>query len=438
MELQTSTNLLCKYKTDLENLIESPYELDSKYFTGKRSFKNSKKLTFQATVKLLLTPLISSLSLILFRCPKLVSGASKSAFVQARGKINPLFFRYMNEKIIGVLGCFYKGDGRYKGYRVYGGDGTTIHLPQTKACMKEFRAVKNQHVERCLAQAVLLVDLVTGHIVKMVTSSYGDSERHMFFNLLFPELPIKSICVLDRLYPSAEFFYEFERRGLLYIMRCKKKFNKEVRAFEERGGTDEIVDMSISHSSLTSLKKKYQVTCKDKIRVRFIRIFIEGKVDYTLVTNILDSSLDLNDFAKLYQMRWRVETVIDYLKNKLQLENFSGHKVEHVKQDLEAIPCKYNAVLGLYQIAQNELDKIHKDKSEKRRINMTLAVHVFADLMKSEVQSIEELRLLCGYSLYHLIRNPEIIREGRSNPRNKQVRNGRGRCRYDPNFKQCA
>ena len=59
-----------------------------------------------------------------------------------------------------------------------------------------------------------------------------------------------------------------------------------------------------------------------------IRIEIE-----VLMTSLLDSNIDKEEFKKLYGLRWEIETFFGVLKGRLSLENFTGLTVEAIKQD---------------------------------------------------------------------------------------------------------
>lgn len=438
MNLQISANLLCKYIKEIENRISLSLIDDRKYLRGKRSFKNSKQLPLLSTVKLLLTPMLSCLSLILIRSPRLANGSSKSAFVQARGKVSPEYFKILNDHLVSLLQSGQETSHLYKGYGLYGIDGTTIYLPQTPGCRNAFGVAKNQHGEQCYARAALCANLLTRECLGIEHGRYNASELELA-KALYSRIPARSICVMDRLYPSGQLFYTFDQQNQYFLIRCKVNFNRYVKDFVKSGKSDDVVEMKISQRAITPLKRLgYDVTCNHQVTVRLIRVSVPNSEDYILITNVLDPSMTIDDFAKIYQMRWKMETIIDCLKNKFRLEHFSGHKVLHVEQDIQAVVCKYNAMLGLYRIAQKELDEKDKDKEVKRRVNMNLTIHLFADLLKASPENEDERIGFCKCILQCLVRNPESVRTGRSFPRSKKYNKARGRCWFNYNYKYSA
>lgn len=71
--------------------------------------------------------------------------------------------------------------------------------------------------------------------------------------------------------------------------------------------------------------------------------------------------LKYEEFKGLYFKRWGIETKFDELKNKFQIENFSGIKPVIIEQDFYAILLLSNIASIFEQEAQEEL----KEKNEK-------------------------------------------------------------------------
>ena len=57
-----------------------------------------------------------------------------------------------------------------------------------------------------------------------------------------------------------------------------------------------------------------------------------GEIE-VLMTSLLDSNIDKEEFKKLYGLRWEIETFFGVLKGRLSLENFTGLTIEAIKQD---------------------------------------------------------------------------------------------------------
>lgn len=62
------------------------------------------------------------------------------------------------------------------------------------------------------------------------------------------------------------------------------------------------------------------------IKLRVLKVVLDtGEVEI-LITNLTEDELKYEDSKELYFKRWGIETKFDELKNKFQIENFSGMK----------------------------------------------------------------------------------------------------------------
>ncbi len=66
------------------------------------------------------------------------------------------------------------------------------------------------------------------------------------------------------------------------------------------------------------------VRSKIEVTLRFIKILLPDGNEEFLITNIFDSDFTDSDFGELYHMQCNIETNYDDIKNKLEIENFSG------------------------------------------------------------------------------------------------------------------
>ena len=105
---------------------------------------------------------------------------------------------------------------------------------------------------------------------------------------------------------------------------------------------------------LESQKKSYQV--------RVIKLELPTGETETLLTNLGRKSFKKSEFMALYFKRWPIETKYNTLKNKLEIENFSGRMLISVQQDFYATMYISNLV-AITKIMTNEgIKKQTKDK----------------------------------------------------------------------------
>ncbi len=70
------------------------------------------------------------------------------------------------------------------------------------------------------------------------------------------------------------------------------------------------------------------IVVKDKeneFRLRVINIILSSDETEKLVTNLIEENYTNEDFKQLYFKRWSIEVKYNQLKNRYELENFSGN-----------------------------------------------------------------------------------------------------------------
>ncbi|MEM9981754.1 MAG: transposase [Bacteroidota bacterium] len=104
---------------------------------------------------------------------------------------------------------------------------------------------------------------------------------------------------------------------------------------------------------------------KESLKVRVVRILLSwGEYEY-LLTN---THFTLGQLSELYHLRWGVETRYGFLKENLQLENFSSKTTQGVLQDFHA--CILTSNLAQLVIKEAELELVEKERraSKKEKI----------------------------------------------------------------------
>jgi hypothetical protein len=206
-------------------------------------------------------------------------------------------------------------------YRVLAIDGSKITLPDDKALLEHFGGC-GEGAKSPAAQASVLYDVLNDIVVDAGIVPLNKGERKLALahinncqNLMLDE---KKLIIFDRGYASFELISALEERAMHYVMRVKKKFNKDIDAQTKSDG----------YVWLEQGGKR--------IHVRVIKFTLDSGEEEVLITNITDKRLGKNAFKKLYFMRWPVEIKYDVVKNKLELENFTTRTAEGIRQDFFA------------------------------------------------------------------------------------------------------
>ena len=98
--------------------------------------------------------------------------------------------------------------------------------------------------------------------------------------------------------------------------------------------------------------------------VRVLKVTLSNGDTETLLTNLQQEQLPLEQAAQLYFKRWGIETAYDTLKSKFQLENFSGKTEVSVLQDFYATVY----LAGFAAICAAEADKLIADNDKNKSL----------------------------------------------------------------------
>lgn len=124
-------------------------------------------------------------------------------------------------------------------------------------------------------------------------------------------------------------------------------------------------------------KENPDAACKmaaaGSLELRFVRIKLPSGKDKVVVTNLDNKDFNTEEIAYLYSLRWGVETVYDDLKNKLEIENFTGTKANIIMQDVFATVLLSNIINDI--IIETSANIKQKFKHEMR-INRVFSIGV--------------------------------------------------------------
>ena len=321
-------------------------------------------MTFKSIVIFMLNFVKKSLQLELDDFYNGVNGTSlnvtKQAFSEARQKISPTAFIKMSDKIIK---WFYKDTDfkRYKGYRLLSIDGIILEINNTEKLRNEFGYIENQTIKVARAKATGLYDVENDMILTSVIGKYRASERTQAEELINKLGDIgfsNDLILFDRGYPSRDFILFIENKKIHYLMRVSSAFLKVV---VNAPNADQIIE----------IKYKGKI-----IKMRVLKFELDLGMTEVLITNIFDQSFSVADFKVLYFKRWGIEVKYNELKNRLQVENFSGETPIAIEQDFYATMYLSNMVSLAKMDANAIIMEENKDKSLKYeyKVNVNILI----------------------------------------------------------------
>jgi hypothetical protein len=288
---------------------------------------------------------------------------SKSAFVQARKKIQPEVFKHLNQRIVEEFYTDNSGVSKQFGdLRILAMDGSRLTLPFTKELENIYGQTKNQtntHIVQ--ARACVLYDLLNKICINGVLSSIDIDERTQAKQLLEHCQP-NDLIIYDRGYPSFGLMYEHNQKNLHFLIRMPLDFSQVVKDFVSSGKNSQIVEIKPGQKKSFENKPYNKSTT---LNIRLVRIVLHSGAIEVLATSLLDSKNYGNDiFKELYFQRWKIETYYDELKNKLKIEEFSGYSNQSILQDFYSTLF----VSNIQTLIENEINEEVEKKIETKKI----------------------------------------------------------------------
>jgi len=276
-----------------------------KYFT------RESVLGFENTALLILNMIKKSIKVELmnffYQVDKQVPAPSRQAFSEAREKISFNAFKDFFEKSC-ELALNSDGARLCKGYRLFGVDGTSFIVgPLSKLAdyFGESTTVKNKAMCRISG----IVDVLNDCIVDALVSPFRIGERALAIEQIKKLKPVSNaLFLLDRGYWSPVLTKEIIKNGQKFLMRLASNTGKTI-VTDENGGPYPLRRLSF--------------------------ILPSGETE-VLLTNLTADEFSDNELFVLYAKRWGIETKYLELKDRLQIDKFSGGSVNIILQDIYA------------------------------------------------------------------------------------------------------
>lgn len=327
---------------------------------------------------------------------------SKPGYLKQRMKLNPLAFyelyRHHNRN-------FYAEPGfsTFQGYIVLAADGSGINIPTTRETLEEFGTSSRKGTK---PQASIGLGCLYDVMNRMILES--DCCKCKFDEMRLAEEQIGRVretigdsqpflVVMDRGYPSTAAFIRMMDKGLLFLVRLKSSdYKKEQNALS---GSDEWVDILLDKSRMNHYKGTdigRRMEELGTIRLRMVKVPLPEEREEILITNLPSETFDRGQIAELYHMRWGIETAYETLKDRLQLENFTGTKPVLLMQDIYSTIYISNLAEDIIRDAEAELDEKETHRKHKMAINQTLSIGILKNdliyiLLETDAQKQDRL-----------------------------------------------
>lgn len=329
---------------------------------------------------------------------------SRQAFEKARLKINYTAFLELY-KLSVKIGLDPEDSSFLKGYRLLGIDGSTLMLEKSEELIEYFGG-STPNKGDVFARISVCYDVLNDFTLAGSIKPYSTGEREMALEILkeIDEMQCKNnLFLFDRGYWSPDLIDTIFKGGNKFLMRIP---------------LNAISTITKSTSNSGYVKKK----CNDTIQtLRYYKFQLASGEEEILVTNLSEDEFSDAELSSLYFMRWGVETKYQELKERLQLENFSGKSVLAVKQDFYCTLYLSNLISFSKYESDEIIKESRKDKNNKYayKTNTNYSVGVLKNalvcvLLEPDAQLRSQM---FNKVIYKMSKNPVPIKPGRSAPR---------------------
>lgn len=383
-------------------------------------FTRNRKLPFTKLVIFMLGMIKVSIQVALDRffesiCEEDVHMAQQS-FSESREKIRWVAFHDLYKVIIDPIYDHYYET--WHGYRVSAIDGSKVQLPDDPQ-LRDFFGTMGKNSTAATGQGSVLYDVYNNVLIDAQLEPLTICERTLALRHIDELCKMasfdKELIIFDRGYPSFELIEALIIRGISFLMRVKRGFNSSIDQLSEG-----------DHRGIMLRRGGHEDIC-----LRVIKFTLSSGEEETLVTDIADKRMGIKAFKELYFKRWPVETKYDEIKNKLDIENFSGRTVNAIMQDFFITMYMSNLIAIACWEAQEDVDdeRTLKDNKYNYHVNVNLAVgtlkerFILALLEKNPRKRRKKVRRI----LFLIAQHPAPTRPDRSKPRNTSPRNAKFR-----------
>jgi hypothetical protein len=316
---------------------------------------------------------------------------SQQAFSAARQKVKWEAFDELFRT--SVSGSYNEECKLWRGFRILAADGSFIRLPMEQELIDYYGALGHEGTSAA-ALASVLYDVENDIIVDAKIEPIERNERSLAAEHIEALMKMgdfqqghRELLIFDRGYPSYDFIKSLEDKEIAYVMRVQKGFIRE----EELGTA---VD-------------RWVALGKSGKQVRTIVVDLGSEEREILITNLPEAEMEYKAFKELYHKRWGIETKYKTVKQKLELENFSGRLVENIKQDFYAMMTVSNMIASCRRVADRKVKKDREGLGNKYeyQVNVNHAIGVYKDRLIRII--IEEDRVSRRHLMNELLREME-------------------------------
>lgn len=268
----------------------------------------------------------------------------KSGIAMARKRVGSAPLRWLFEKTGATWGHRSADRDRWCGLAVYGIDGSSLDLADSKLNREHFAGWvggggESSHPK---VRLVTLMALRSHILVAAELGPYAGTSEMAFARPLRSAIPARSLTIVDRGFLGAAFLLSLADDGHDRHWLTRAKSNTKMRVIQSLGEGDDLVEMTVSDEA-----RAEDETLPKTWRARAIRYQRKGHKPQVLLTSMTDPErFPREEVIAMYHERWELELAYDELKTELleREETIRSRSPEAVEQELWGILITFNLV----------------------------------------------------------------------------------------------
>jgi len=263
---------------------------------------------------------------------------AKSAIAQARKRLKGEALEYLFTVTAAEWSARSADQHRWRGFALYGWDGTTMRVPDSPENRAEFggaragggRGESGYPMVRVVASMALRSHVLASFRI----ADYGTGETTLAKGL-WDTVPDNSLVLFDRNFLIKGQLVRFETSGNRHWL-SRSKSNTKWAVVKHLGRNDDLVELELNEAGMP---KTWEI--------RAIRYKKRGFPPATLLTSLTDpEAYPAAELVALYHERWELELGYDELKTHMleRQEAIRSRSPEGVRQELWGVAIAYNLV----------------------------------------------------------------------------------------------
>ena len=316
---------------------------------------------------------------------------SKPGYLKQRMKLNPEAFvdlyQFHNRN-------FYSDPEAelytVNGFLVLAADGSDINIPTTPETLAIYGNATTKGGKPC-AQIGLgcLYDALNRMILDASINRAKFNEKAVAeaqiaeVRKTIGDLPF--LVTMDRGYPSTPWFLRMIDSKTYFVARLKESdYKAEQKSLSSDDEDVEIILTKSRRNHYLGTDDEAIIMSRDSFTLRMVRVWLdeEHTAFEILATNLPQDLFPTESLGEIYHLRWRIETAYQTLKDRLQMENFTGTKPILLQQDIYSTIYVSNIAEDIARdIEQEQADHLKNDYKHRMAVNRTLCI----GLLKSDL-----------------------------------------------------